>query len=820
MNKANKDNTSSSKGVLSGLKVVELGHYIAAPLATQLLAEQGAEVIHIVPPNRKTAYPILDAILERGKDQLELDLNIKQNVGKLKDLVREADIVVTNYSPGTLETFGIDLNAIREEFNPGLINCHITPFPEWDKRNKYPGWEAIPGMEGFLYEQPLKSPVLHSFPVGSVLSAMYAATAIVATLYSRLSDGLGQKISVNLHESDLSAQVLQILVFNGAPRSFMPLKMVGSPFMGVWKCADDRYIYLHITIPKHNEEILELIRKNGYERQIEKLYEVMSEQTREDPSMVSSVNEAKEIKRIMREIYLSKTADEWEELLGKDFCCIKVRILEEWVDESIESNNQDCKIINDPVFGELRAPGPAVIAGGRDTVYEERTIGEVEIENIINKWKNQNDQAINKPPSSPRAAKKSFDEEKAPLDGVKIFDMSRVIAGPFSARILAELGADVVSVQRPKRLDWALSFHVLFNAGKDSVTLDFTTSEGKETLWKLMRDYDPNVFIQNYRSMDFTREIGMGPETIEKVIPNIVYTSVNAYGIEGEWQNRPAFEQVVQAVTGVQMEYVQGKKPKIFPFPILDMGSGLLSAFATLCGLYKQKSTGKGSFCHAHMTSMAMLLQITGFPKFQREKLRRLIPKGDLPFEYQQGGKIVTDIFRVLWTNAAISGPKRAIKQWAVKEGIDLGDDVSIDRILKRIQNKVRMFPPWFIRRKIRKKGFGDQIGFVKQRSFLGFAKRYMKNDKSKQPIISMKDYPALTELPFIRTPIHSSRTPLIDVNPTPLIGQQSEKYLKKFLEEEELSKHVLDYPQAKPLVQWLWNFIVWGVYSLRTGNI
>ena len=91
--------------------------------------------------------------------------------------------------------------------------------------------------------------------------------------------------------------------------------------------------------------------------------------------------------------------------------------------------------------------------------------------------------------------------------------------------------------------------------------------------------------------------------------PQIVYTHLNAYGVNGAWQNRPAFEQVVQALTGLQLEYNKGGKPKIFPMSILDFGSGLLGAFASVMGLYQQQKTGKSAFFNTHMTTFALLIQ-------------------------------------------------------------------------------------------------------------------------------------------------------------------------------------------------------------------
>ncbi len=814
MTNKGKSETPSASGILAGVRVVEFGHYIAAPLMGVLLAEQGAEVIHVVPPDRDTAYPILDAILERGKTQVKLNLNDDIDRIRFIRLIEKADIFIDNYSPWTLKKFDIDLAEVRHNHNPGLISCKVWPFPSWDKRNKrVPGYESIVAMEGFIYERVLKSPYYHTFPIGSILSALYGACAVMASLYKRIDSKRGQHIDVNLYESNIFAQILQILVFNGAPRSFAPLKMVGSPFMGVWECKNGRYIYLHVTIPAHNAGILDLIKHSGHEKEIVQLEQVMSEETKQDPTMVASLSEAKKIKAIMKRIYLSKDAEEWEEILGKDYCCIKIRNLKEWIEESLTSHNQDCMEIDDPIFGKLFTPGAAAIAADTDPVYNTRKIGECDVDALIRQWDKdysyssfENGVRANEEPSSP------------PLEGVKVFDMSRVIAGPFSARILAELGAEVVTIQRPKNLGWALSFHVIFNMGKESVTLDFATEEGKQILFEFLKDYSPHVFLQNFRSLDFSKEIGMDYESIEKILPGIVYSYVNADGIEGEWQTRPAFEQVVQAVSGIQMEYVQGGRPKLFPFAILDMGAGLLSAFSSLLGLYNQKTKGKGGFCHAHMTSMAMLLQIMGFERIQREKIEGILHRTDLPFTYSPEKTIQTKIFRGLGRYLCLSGPEEEILRWRDGENLIKDPEKPFNGKIQDVK-RWRWTPGRYLQRKIRKNGF-EHVGLAKHRQIIGFVKRYRKKDKADFPLISMKEYPGLTKLPFIRIPIEFSHTPLVDVKPSPKIGQDSRKHLEKYLNPFQEEDHILEYPEEQPLFEYLANLVVWGVYAVRSGNI
>ncbi len=289
--------------ILKNIKVIELGHFIAAPMVGMMLAENGAEVIQIIDPNTISYDPLLDAMLTRSKHQIKLDLKQTANVDLLKDLLTQADIVIENFTPHAFKNLGIDFNQIQRDANPRLISCSIPAFLKTDARSSIPGYECIAGMAGLSYERPLSPPVYHNFPIGSVMAAVYSATAIVAALITRNRDGIGQHIDVSLFESNLFAQMLQIMAMNGAPRSFMPLKMIATPFMGVWQCADKNFVYLHITLPAHNAKMLEYFENNGYEAEITELKRVLSPETVKDPSLLSSVDEANKVKVILRKIF-------------------------------------------------------------------------------------------------------------------------------------------------------------------------------------------------------------------------------------------------------------------------------------------------------------------------------------------------------------------------------------------------------------------------------------------------------------------------------------------------------------------------------------
>jgi crotonobetainyl-CoA:carnitine CoA-transferase CaiB-like acyl-CoA transferase len=838
--------SESHDSLLEGVRVVELsqGARLAAPLLGMLLAEQGAEVVRVVDPREPPADPVLDALLARGKTELRLDRGDPESVQLLPRLLRQADVALEDGdSP-------VDLDRLRAEHNPGLVCCSLPAFPADDPRAKLPAHEAVAGAAGFLYNKPLGRPRFHRFPIGSITAALYGAGAVVAALYARLSLGQGQRIEVPLCYANLCSQVVQILIKAGVPRGFLPLKMIGSPFMRCWLCQDERYVYLHITLPTHNAQMLETLEQSGYAAEVAELRGIMSEETMRDPSQVRSIAEAKKIKAVYTRIFLSKPADAWEEILGKDLCCIKVRTVEEWLRDSLEAGMTDACEVEDPVFGTLLGPGPCVAAPDHPPVVRPRRVDEGAVSELLARW-----QAEPRPAPAGVARKGAMERSdqghRAPLEGVKVLDLSRVIAGPCAARVLAELGAEVLSVQSATRLDWALSFHLMFNAGKRSVTLDFTTDEGKRRFWKLYDWYGPDALIHNYRHLDLAREIGVGPESVLERRPGTAYTHLNAYGNHGVWQHRPGFEQVVQAVSGIQMAYAESGRPKLLPSPIIDIGCGLLGAFGTLLGLYHERRTGKGAVVATHLTSVSVLLQLLSVSEFQRDACLARARERGLDARFDEDGEVLAGVFLTLSGFALLAGPRRDIRRWldslaerggTLARGGNSGtpgaprrdarnrnwrspaarwSGATKDAELELAGSKLYRGTVAHWQQSLVDAGVQDSVAILAYPSIRRSVEDIRRFDRRPQPAIRKRRYPGTPQdLVFVANPTQLSLTPLADVAPPPERGADTFEVLRQAGIDVPPGSGPIPYPPNKSLPVWLGSFIRWGYFAWKSGNI
>lgn len=813
----NSASPSESGLLLAGLRVIELGVDIAAPMVGMLLAEQGAEVVRVVQKARLISDPVLDAILARGKSEITLDLAQPEDGKLLRSLLAHADVVIENLGCTMLSCLGLNFEIIRQQVNSGLISCSITGFPRNDYRSELPDYEAVVGTAGFLYNKPLGKPWYHELPIGSITSALYAVNGIMAALIARWQGRQGQHVEIARYHADLFSQVIQILVRAGVPRGFLPMKMIGSPAMRVWLCQDQRYVYLHITIPAHNVRILELLEQAGYHQDVAELRKVMSPETMKDPSQVKSIKEAKQIRTIYERIFLTKTADDWEELLGKELCCIKVRTTEEWLRDSIGAGMSDACVIEDPDFGELMAPGPSIIAPDHPPTIRPRTRITDGGVDLLTRWESQPDtvQALQATQNAPGV------DLSHPLQGVRVMDLSRVIAGPCATRVLAELGAEVLSVQSTANLDWTLSFHLVFNAGKKSVTLDFTNAEGKATLWALMKAFQPTAFVQNYRNLDLAQAIGVEPETVRTAFPGIAYTHLNAYGNEGIWKLRPGFEQVVQAVSGIQTAYARGGKPKLLPTPIIDIGCGLLGAFGTQLGIYHQLRTGHGVFVNAHLTSMSVLLQLKSIAAFQRDKCVRQAHKNNVQIHCDPNRDIIADIMRTLSGYVCVVGPRENLQQWLVSLGL-AQDRHSIRNkefdILRRNFRK-RTTAAWHW--SLLEAGVSRSVVIMPHPVMRRIVKDIKRYDLNSEPFIRMRTYPGCSQqLIFIGNPVKLSTTPVVELSPPPVRGADTQEALAAVGVRVPEGTGIYPYPSNKPFLVWLANFLRWGYFAWKSGSI
>ena len=190
---------------------------------------------------------------------------------------------------------------------------------------------------------------------------------------------------------------------------------------------------------------------------------------------------------------------------------------------------------------------------------------------------------------------------RGPLDGLKVVDLTEHMAGPYCTMILADMGADVIKIERPGSGDTSRAmgdggernpYFRYINRNKKSVTLDYKSPRGKEILLRLVAGAD--VLVENYRATVMERA-GLGWDVLEKTNPRLIYAQLSGFGSDGPYRERGGFDLIAQGMGGIM--HVTGEPdgpPTSVGLPICDLGTGMWGAQGILAALYERQRTGRG----------------------------------------------------------------------------------------------------------------------------------------------------------------------------------------------------------------------------------
>jgi CoA:oxalate CoA-transferase len=203
----------------------------------------------------------------------------------------------------------------------------------------------------------------------------------------------------------------------------------------------------------------------------------------------------------------------------------------------------------------------------------------------------------------------SFVTMRKPLSGIRVVDLTRVLSGPFCTMLLGDMGAEVIKVEPPGKGDpvrWqggmrdGLSWYFAsFNRNKKSVELDLYCDDGKQLLSRLIAEGD--VLVDNFRPGVMAR-MGFGPEALERLNPKLVTCSINGYGSTGPYADRPAFDFIIQAMSGfMSVNGAADQEPLRSGQPITDLVAGLYGAFGIVSALRARDLNGRGQHVEASM---------------------------------------------------------------------------------------------------------------------------------------------------------------------------------------------------------------------------
>lgn len=564
-------------GPLSGLFVADFGQYVAGPMAAVMLADQGAEVVHVDPPGGPRWNTPADAFFNRGKRRLVLDLKTAPGREAALELIGAADVVIENFRPGVMDRLGIGPSAMTAA-HPGLIYCSIPGFGAEDPRAGTRAWEGVidaatGNCQPRVGEEPpgwdWSRPTYSAVPLASNFGGYLAATSIVMAAIARHRTGRGQRIEIPLFDA-----MFTLIGPAGAfaeSRGLRPPAPIHGRGAGCYRCGDGRFVQFDTSSARH---LTWFAREAGITGRFDP--ELLDLERNGDPG----VNER--LHAQLAELFLTRPGWEWEEIGNRAGAAMGlVRTGSEWL------HTEHARAIGAAV--ELDDPelGPTVMPGVPVSLPESGAPGPTP--------RRQLDDAsgFRRGAATPPAAATA--DSEPPLSGVRVLDLTLALAGPTCGRLLGEFGAEVTKISAP-----GAGVGGYLNRGKRSLLVDLDTPGGRGVFFRLAERSD--VVLQNFNPGTADR-LGIGYEEVKARRPEIVYTSVSCYGLGGPWTRHRGWERQGQAVTGV-MERTE--LPSVLgPYNMVDIGTGVLATFATALALYQRASTGRGQHVGASLVQTA-----------------------------------------------------------------------------------------------------------------------------------------------------------------------------------------------------------------------
>ncbi|HJM74442.1 MAG TPA: CoA transferase [Dehalococcoidia bacterium] len=568
---------------MTALRLLETSRGIAGAFAGQLFADHGTDVVKVEPPEgdatRERASGGLFASLNRGKRSVSIDLDSSDGRERLRTLVQWCDAVVCGPE---LAAAGIDDDQLRE-WNPRAIRSWVVDF---GLDGPYAGYEAesiqllalggIMGITGTPRREPLSIPGDHP----AYIAGIHAYTATAAALLLREREGgEGQRVETTLFEAVAATAEMACTLYNytGAVRARFHGRVPWGIQGEVLPCKDG-----HIGVHPGTGTLLAILIDRP---------ELVDDPLFTDPRY--RLTHAEDFFNLLRPFLAAHTRKEIItacDELGVPFGAV-LEVPDLLKDEQLIHREY---FLPTAIDGrEVVVPGPAFRTSNSAAASASYpAIGEHSDETF-------------EPAAGGIGSTSGGQPAGKPLAGVRIVDVSWVWAGPAASRILADLGAEVVKIESPRRPDtvralvqdrneghpdyWDYGgYFIEKNLGKRAITLDLNAPEGKEVFLQLVADAD--VVMESFRPR-VMEQFGLGYDQLLAVSPELVMVSLSGYGQDGPARNRTAYGHALEPESGITSTIgYAGERPIKSGLAYTDPISGVLAAGAIVHALQQRES--------------------------------------------------------------------------------------------------------------------------------------------------------------------------------------------------------------------------------------
>jgi crotonobetainyl-CoA:carnitine CoA-transferase CaiB-like acyl-CoA transferase len=568
----------SSDGPLRGVRVLDITSGMAGAVATMLLHDCGAEVTLVEPESghalrREAGF----RVWSRGKARVSADIRTTPGQQRVRALAAHADVVIDDLAPGELKRLGLAPDALREA-NPGLVHASITACGTRGPWRDLPADEAlVTALSGIMRRQPgfREGPSYFVLPLCSYGAALLALHGIGAALFSRERDGGGSRVETSLLAGALAMNggIFATTERPQPPVVFTRVPLGAMPLYRLYQTQDGRWLHIGGLTARFWPRVALAVDRP----------DLISDPRFQSAPRMASNEDRDALIRILSSELDRRPFHEWDTILEEhDIPYAPSLTVDEYLNDPQVRQQNLVVTVDDPEVGKMDRLGKVLTFGGTRSAPPEPK------------------------PSPPR---RPTPNPRPPLTRVRVIDVSGYIAGAYGGAFLADLGADVIKVEGPEGdgLRTPGAGFLNWNRGKRGVCLDLRTEAGRETYLHLVRDAD--VVLENMRPGVADR-LGVGYTACKAVKPDIVYCYVSAHGSSGPYRNKPGFDPLAQARSGIERAQGGLENPPVFLVPpVTDNTAGMLNALGIVLALYHRERTGEGQFVETSLLAAAALLQ-------------------------------------------------------------------------------------------------------------------------------------------------------------------------------------------------------------------
>ncbi len=374
-----------------------------------------------------------------------------------------------------------------------------------------------------------------------------------------------------------------------------------------------------------------------------------------------------------------------------------------------------------------------------------------------------------------------------PLDGIRVVDLTRVVAGPYCTMMLGDLGAEVIKIEQPGKGDDSRAFappyqgdeaayFLSVNRNKKSITLDLKSAAGREVLGRLIDSAD--VLVENFRPGVMDR-LGFGYEAVKTRRPSLVYCAISGFGATGPYKDRGGYDAIAQGETGLMdLTGPADGAPYKVGTPISDMVCGTAASQGILAALYVRKDTGLGQFVEISMYEATAALLVYNasayFATGESPRRRGNAHASIVPYETFEAADG--------WINLGVANDTQWRKFCAVIGRPELGADVRFATQPERVRNREALLV--LVRAALKQKPRDEWLALLDPQGIPCGAIRTV-GEVCDGDILRSRDMVA--EMPHasagtvkgIKNPIHLDRTPLDRYAAPPRLGEHTDEVLR-----------------------------------------